>query len=200
MPTGYTCKVQDGRVTKLRDFALICARAFGATITMRDDSSDTPIPERFEPSDYHTKRTKEAEERFNWLKSLTHEQADQEAKALYEKRVLDQKASLERIAQESARYRKILTQIQRWQVPEELKNLKDFMTEQITSSLESDCETSYYGKIKPLTGDEWLLAEMKAVNEDIEYHTKEYAEEVKRVDGRNHWLAMLRASLPEETV
>jgi len=198
MPTGYTHRVQNGEITTLRDFAMVCARAFGATITMRDDPSDKPIPEKFEPTDYHLKAIKEAEERFNLLRNMTKEQAEQEAKAQYEKRVANQKQGLERIAQESARYRKMLAQIQEWQPPEELNGIKDFMTQQITSSLEFDCQTSYYNTdIKPLTGDEWLITEMKDVSEDIAYHTREHASEVKRVDDRNHWLATLRASLPE---
>lgn len=61
MPTGYTHGVQDGTVTEFRDFALICARAFGATILMRDDPMDAPIPDEFQSSTYHLDRLKELE-------------------------------------------------------------------------------------------------------------------------------------------
>jgi hypothetical protein len=33
MPTGYTAKVNDGSITDLKSYALICARAFGASLT-----------------------------------------------------------------------------------------------------------------------------------------------------------------------
>jgi len=45
MPTGYTYPVQDGKITELRDFALLCTRGFGALIMMRDEPMDAPIPE-----------------------------------------------------------------------------------------------------------------------------------------------------------
>ena len=35
MPTGYTAAVCSGEITEIKDFALSCARAFGALITMR---------------------------------------------------------------------------------------------------------------------------------------------------------------------
>lgn len=37
MPTGYTASVQEGKVTEFRDFAMECARAFGALVMMRDE-------------------------------------------------------------------------------------------------------------------------------------------------------------------
>jgi len=200
MPTGYTHGVQNGEITTLHDFAMICARAFGATITMRDDPMGKKIPEKFEASDYHPKQIKEAEERLEWLKSLTTEQTEQEAKAQYEKKVNDHREYLERVALESSRYRKMLAQVQGWYPPDELKGIKDFMNDQLTKSFEFDCvgvSSSRPADIKQLTGGEWLLREMENVSKDIDYHTKAYAEEVKLVDDRNNWLTMLRASLPE---
>jgi hypothetical protein len=43
MPTGYTCDVQNGKVTELKDYLLDCSRGFGALIHMRDERMDTPI-------------------------------------------------------------------------------------------------------------------------------------------------------------
>lgn len=48
MPTGYTADVQSGKVTDFAEYAMNCARAFGALVLMRDDPSDADIPERFE--------------------------------------------------------------------------------------------------------------------------------------------------------
>ena len=52
MPTGYTHDIPAG--ITFRQFALNCARAFGANIAMRDDPADKPI-EVYEPSDYSAK-------------------------------------------------------------------------------------------------------------------------------------------------
>jgi hypothetical protein len=43
MPSSHTSPVQKGEVTSFPDFALDCARAFGATIAMRDMASDAPL-------------------------------------------------------------------------------------------------------------------------------------------------------------
>ena len=44
MPTGYTCGVQNGEITELKDYILQCARNFGACIHMRgEDFNSKPI-------------------------------------------------------------------------------------------------------------------------------------------------------------
>lgn len=60
MPTGYTASVADGTTTTLRAFALQCARAFGATVTMRDDPMSAEIPERFEPGGFYRRLMEQA--------------------------------------------------------------------------------------------------------------------------------------------
>ena len=91
MPTGYTHPVQEGKITELRDFALNCARAFGACVTMRDDPSDTPIPGKFEPSDYHIKALKEAKEDLLVVRGLDDDECEHRAKADYENEVARRK-------------------------------------------------------------------------------------------------------------
>ena len=60
MPTGYTARVKDGTVTEFKDFAMGCARAMGACISMREAAHDAEIPEQFEPSPYHTEQLAKA--------------------------------------------------------------------------------------------------------------------------------------------
>ena len=62
MPTGYTAAVQDGSITTLRDYALQCARGFGAFLHMHDEPFDTPLtlPPPADTS-YYDKRIAEAE-------------------------------------------------------------------------------------------------------------------------------------------
>ncbi len=58
MATGYTCEIEKG--ISFEKFVMTCARGMGACITMRDDDMDTPIPQKFEPSDYHLKELEKA--------------------------------------------------------------------------------------------------------------------------------------------
>ncbi len=59
MPTGYTAAVQNGTVTRFADFAMNCARAFGALVELRDEM-DAPIPDTFKPSTHHSESLKKA--------------------------------------------------------------------------------------------------------------------------------------------
>lgn len=69
MPTGYTAAVCDGKITEFPAFALQCARAFGALITMRDDAMNAPIPEEIKPdTSYYDKNISEAEHFNNDIK------------------------------------------------------------------------------------------------------------------------------------
>src|SRR5687768_6886698 len=72
MPTGYTHPVVDGKITEFNDFALSCARAFGALITMRDDAMDAPIPEEFKPeTNYHDDRIAADTKRMGEIQAMT---------------------------------------------------------------------------------------------------------------------------------
>lgn len=92
-------------------------------------------------------------------------------------------------------------------IPDELKPSdyhnkelsKHQMVEQISISIEFDCDVSYYcDSGKPLTGKEWVAKKIQQLTEDIDYHTKQHKEEIERVAGRNKWLRQLRNSIKEE--
>jgi len=52
MPTGYTAGIIDGSIKDFKEYAILCTRAFGATIHMRDESLSTKVEAR-KPSTYH---------------------------------------------------------------------------------------------------------------------------------------------------
>lgn len=70
MATGYTHPVAEGTVTDFATFALDCARAFGALITIRDDPPGTPIPDEFTPSTWNAEAKEGAEARLAELMAL----------------------------------------------------------------------------------------------------------------------------------
>ncbi len=70
MPTGYTAILMEKGQT-FQEFIMGCARAFGALIEMRDSPNDAPIPDKFEPSDYHAKRIIELREKLAKFKLMT---------------------------------------------------------------------------------------------------------------------------------
>lgn len=194
MPTGYTAAIENG--ISFEDFVWSCSRAMGALIMMRDEPSDAPIPEKFAPSDYNAKRLAETQERLGWLNGLTPQQCLEEATKAYEEQREGHRAYAAKKEALRKKYRAMLTQVNGWNPPTpDHQGLKDFMVEQITSSIKFDCHDSYEREPLPPTGREWRTAEVAKCMKDIEYHTKANAEELNRTAQRNQWIADLRISL-----
>ena len=68
MPTGYTARLCDGEQT-FKDFAMLCARACGALIEMREDPMDAPIPEKIKRSSYYDEALSKAVAEYDRLKT-----------------------------------------------------------------------------------------------------------------------------------
>jgi hypothetical protein len=196
MPTGYTDAIKDG--ISFNTFALNCARAFGATITMRDDApGGEAIPEVFEPDSYHLKALAAARETLQCLESMTAPECELKAAAEHtagEVRRIERLKELDDLRQ---KYTDMLACAESWTAPTpDHVGLKEFMVKQIQDSIKWDCDTSFYAEpAKLLTGLEWAEAAKARALWDIEYHKTKHAAEVKRTDERNAWIAALRASL-----
>lgn len=192
MPTGYTSAVKDGTITEFSKFAMQCARAMGATVTMRDEPHDKEIPEVFMPSPYYLERVAEVEGKIEHLKSLS----DRERQDVYESNCAKKKEQhlIYRgvQAEEKERYEAMLEKVRAWEPPTaDHEGLKTFMVDQLVSSIDFDC-SSY-----PLS-----LPEFKSRDDEMNDLLKEladakarYAEEIERVSSRNRWLRELRKSL-----
>jgi hypothetical protein len=196
MPTGYTHPVVDGKVTEFPEFAMSCARAFGALITMREEPMDAEIPDKFEPSSYSAKKLAEAKARLKKVHSLSPAQAQQGADESYAIRL---KAHVDYRAQmrlENDRLDAMLKQVRSWRPPtSEHKGLKEFMIEQLTTS-KHDMK---WGSEEPVkqSAQDWLAAEIANAEREVAYHTKADEEEKERAAGRTEWVRQLRASLKQ---
>jgi hypothetical protein len=195
MPTGYTADVQSGKVTEFPDFAMQCARAFGALIMMRDDPADAPIPE-FQPSDYHSKALATAEADVARLSAMTAEQAQTEADAEHAKAVRQNNEWNAEKAACRERYEAMILKVDAWTPPTPDHNgLKEFMLKQLRESIDFDCRP--YDEPKALPGAEWLEKAKARAARSVEYHRDEHAAEVKRTADRNAWVRNLRESLTQ---
>ncbi len=198
MPTGYTDAIAKG--ASFNAFVWSCARAFGALVTMRDNAHDAPIPERFEPSDYNAKRLAEARAERERIVGMTNDGADRAAAEEYEKARESYEKRLAEKAERRASYNAMLAKVRAWTPPsKEHEGLKDFMEEQITKSIDWDCDTRYMDKPELLTGSRWRKEHLSRLDHDLQYHHDENAKEVARAEQRNAWLAALRASVPPST-
>jgi hypothetical protein len=200
MPTGYTDAITD--TMTLEQFALRCARAFGALIEMRDDHLDAPIPEAFQPSPYSVERLEKAKARVAEVSAMTIEDAAADLKAENKRREKELAKSIARSKDTRTRYERMLAMVDAWEPPtSEHVRLKTFMQEQITSSIQWDCHdeetlTRYSGPIEA-TPKEWLAKLKVAADEELARAENYLTEETERAKGRTDWVRALRESLRE---
>lgn len=196
-PTGYTADVGDGKLTDFPAFALRCARAFGALITMRDDPTDAPIPDTFAPSSYHATALATARERLARLVEMTPEEADAESRAEHEREVARWNEHHAEVIATRGRYQAMLSKVLAWRPPTpEHTELRKFMVDQITESIRFDCnDWPRPAPTSSASGIAWMGEQRRMAQRDIEYHAKEHDAEVARVAGRTEWVRALRASL-----
>lgn len=193
MPTEYTYCIAEGAT--FEEFAWKCARGMGALIMMRDEPADAPIPERFEPSDWHAKRLFEAKAELATLLAMT----DVEVAARAEAAHIDDidawaRREHERHAQKAA-YEAILARINAMDVPESHAGFKEFMRLQVSESI--DFDTGYVlVKPKAVSGEEWKRSRVDRLRSEIAFCEQMHAQEVQHTNERNEWLATLRQIIP----
>ena len=196
MPTGYTAKVATGEVTEFSDFALLCARAFGAAINMRDEPLGSRLPERFEPSPYYKDCMARDQAEIERLRSLSQVEIQAERDEEERKRAAERELYLSGKAEQKARYEAMLEKVEAWEPPtSEHVEMKCFMVEQLTKSIDFDCQPSGYRADEIAPADEWLKARIERMEKNIKSWASFYAQEVARTEGRNQWISDLRRSL-----
>jgi hypothetical protein len=193
MPTGYTADVEDGKVTEFVDFALACARNFGALITMRDEPKGTPIPEAFTVSQWTRDSVVNAEHRLAELENMGREEIDAAVNTSYVSRLKSYQQSVADYKVKNDRYQKMLDKVNAWTPPTpDHQGMKDFMIQQLESSMYDDKWLSVPQKTSV---SEWYREELDRANRAVESARKRLDEEIQRVAERNLWVQALRESL-----
>lgn len=194
MPTGYTAFIEDGTITTAEDFLMLCARAMGATIEMRDEPLSKPIPKEFAPSTYHAEILAERRKWLCELQTMTDEEVEQKIEMDYAFSVKCRKEWSDRQEDIYAKYMAILDKVKNWTPPTpEHEGLKEFAIEQIEMCL-PDMNFEYEPPVK-LSVTEWREVQLAECLKDIERHKKGAQEEIERAESRNKWLKDLRESL-----
>ncbi len=196
MPTGYTYRIEEG--ISFEEFIMGCARAFGACITMRDESYNKPIPEKFEESSYEKTEYKKAVLVLKRLRSMSLEEAEIISTEEYIEEIKSNKKYIEKIERKEKLYEDMLSKVNDWTPPsKEHIGLKDFMIEQINISMDKGRVRDYYTKNKSekLNTEQWLFNKIKYAQEDINSTMRRWQDETKRTAERNKWIKQLRESI-----
>lgn len=197
MPTGYTCGVQDGTITDFKDFALRCARAFGANVLMRDDPMDRHI-EEYQPSDFYKKLFDEANRKLSTIRAMTDKECENSAQEEYRKAVEHKRDYIEKCNEQKRRYITMLEHVEAWEPPtSDHENLKEFMESQLKDSIDHDCNTSYLTTPVKKTGQQWRADQIERLERNIPNYRQNYQEEIDRTNNRNEWNRKLIESLKE---
>ena len=194
MPTGYTANLEG---ITFPEFALRCARAFGALIDLRDEPFDAVIPNCIEPSKYSRNQLAATVGILLGIESWDDAFAELDAKKANEQALQKRETRLQESDATRKRYEAMIEHVKGWTPPtSEHDGLKDFMLKQLTESIKFDCfDTSDLPMPEARSGQEHKHARLCKILEDIEYHAKSYREELVRSRDRTEWIRQLRLSL-----
>ena len=197
MSTGYTAAILEG--ADFKTFALTCARAFGACITLRDEPGGAErIPDEFKPSDYCVLQAKAFGDALRKVEDMTPEECEAAAEQAWIQAETSRAQRLAKVADERRAYEAMRAQVRDWKPPTaEHVELHKFMLEQIDSSMRWDCDSSWDSQPSPrLSGAEWQAAERARLARQVAYFSAEHEKEVRRASERTQWVRALRDSLP----
>lgn len=195
MPTGYTSIIAE-KETTFPEFALGCARAFGALMSFREEPMDAPIPDKLPISDYYTKRIAETEKELEKLKAMTSEKMANNAKAEYDKELANYERRVQERTELKNKYLDMLSQVENWQPPtSEHQGLKEFMIQQLTESIRWDCSLEYLHPPKLMTKEDWYNKQYSILSKDLIYNKDHEQQEINRVKTCENWIKALKESL-----
>lgn len=208
MPTGYTAEIYEGKPQTFQEFALRCARNFGALIMMRDDSLDAPIPDEFKPAAWYGDQVAKIREQLAETAALSDAEATDRARFEHAKETVQVEDAIAEREVVAARYRAMLAEVEAWQPPtEDHQGMKTFMREQLESSIKGDCDGGNYWRDRlnelrngPPTGAAWKTSRVSKLSTLLASYLEDEAKEVERTDKRNRWVRELRESLAPTTV
>lgn len=198
MPSGYTRIIEEQDKVTLAQFAMRCARGMMPLISLRDVDLDEPLPPKLTANSHYAERVAECEQKLAQLLTMTL----QDTAVLLETRHTERVAEVEQFNYERSVLRekceRLRADVVSWTPPTpDHVSLKKLMLEQLNDEIE-------HAKIRldlPMkqSPEQWLAAWMAAARSDLDRAKHDLAEELRRVDWNNQWLADLRKSVGATT-
>ena len=194
MPTGYTAPITDGITFK--EYALGCARAFGALVMMRDDPTGAPIPDAWAVDSYHYTELEKARTELEHFKNLEYEDVEKKYEEYYKASVESyNRTKLEKQALE-VKYLRMLADVKEYVAPsDDHVEFKKFMTDQIVQSIEWDCDMKYHNLPRRVDPLDWWSEQVLYLKRAVESRSENLDEEIERINKRNLWIKQLKESL-----
>ena len=197
MPTGYTANIATDE--SFENFVLGCARAFGACMHQRDNSS-SERPKLREETSYYEEKLPESLAELGYLQSLNDKQQEEYGEEARNENIARIQKSLEEKSALRTKYQEMLNKVDAWTPPSnDHYGLKEFMAKQIVDSINFDCKTDYYVEElqkaitkKPI---DYYNDAVKKAEWNCNYYEAEMLKEEKRIAESNDWIIQLYKSL-----
>jgi hypothetical protein len=196
----YTAKIEEG--INLKEYAGLCAKAFGYCIDLRDSPFDGELPKSFKPCPDSKIEYRRQLTTIEVLGELLVAEALKKSKAEFNMKIFHYKQSIEIAMDRVDKYSNMLKKVKSWKPPTENHiNLKTFMIEQLEQSIEFEDVTYHRLELEKVlsrgfsSGHRWRELQIKEAEKEAEYYKKDYIKEVNRCRASNTWLRQLRESL-----
>jgi hypothetical protein len=200
MPSGLTFKIYSGEELTLRDFALRCVRQLGAGY-FASQQGEKELPKDKAPilkvDNYHEIKILKAEKELEKWENLRNNL--EEAQKLYDEQYAQNMQYNTAVNEErkeiKKRYNTVLEKVKAWDIPIEYNSLKELMLKQLTESIKWDCAPYTPYKEEKVPIEEWIEVRIRLAKRDLDYHTKEFQEEKRRIAEYNNYLKGLYDAL-----
>lgn len=205
MPTGYTAYIEDGDIATGKDFLMLCSRAFGVAVGVRDEPLSVPTPTHFEPDPYYKRRYEGSVKELQDIKDMSFEEAKTRMRAEHDSKVDYAKRQIKKMEEINRKYENVRCQVEAWVPPSEDHNgIKKFALEQIDMCIYSPMMLDAYRDDITSELDESDDAVRKYMDElisfsvdDVARAKERYEEEIKRVENRNQFMKLFVDSLED---
>lgn len=196
MPTGYTADVAKGKI-EFNDFVLNCAKAFGALISMRNESTNAKIPVELLVDQYYYDSVNDSTKILNSWLVLTDKEKLKYVEKEYDEKIKQNYSYSKEQKIQYENYCAMLDKVNKWSPPsEDHTKLKEFMIEQLENSIKFDC----YGihDKPPTKTPNWntlIKSKTEALKGSRDYSKKSLEKEIENIKTKNLWISQLRSSL-----
>ena len=200
MPTGYTASIEDGEITNAKDFILLCTRAFGVALDVRDEPLSVPTSIEFKPDiKYHKEQLEKELAEMERLLNISDEDFHKEMVELRENAIKKATERLKSSQELDAKYEAILKDIKSWNPPEEYNELKAFAINQIEISRpDLEWQKKHIEKSMVEDPDDVVKKELlDSCKWSIDYHQKKIKDEIDRAEAKTKFMKDLIESLKQ---